>query len=489
MADVVKLVFGSAYEGGGVRQFVAGAESATKAAMRTTGAARTLTSALAKTGGTAGGAVGDVARLVTSFTQLGAVGGIIAGVQIALDRLCEGIKKAADTAAEATIKMADKMREKLDKLNEQRMEGVNKALDEATTKAKSAASAFDALASAYMKVSAAQDAVAKSGASAAVSGMELEKAKAMSAAGNDGDRALVGAGWDVKIARQRAADVGFEQDRAVAAAEDNAQIRRKQAKDAEKAEAKALRAKELAAKIYEEDVNGDNQRNVEKSKAALAEAEKAYAEAVNTRVSKVADAEAAEAHVTEAQNNRTTAINGATRAVVQAEEAERRLVQAQIDAEKAELERARAVKKEVAAKPKPSDDGSLQLLKGARGDFASRFEQAFELWRDPEAAKAAQDEEKSRAADMKRFRKDVSRYGGKWKIDEYAELMRQGDTEGMQEKLAEWRKSSKFTPQVEQMVKAAAAEQNENAAERALQNIEKNTADLAKKLDELLSVK
>ena len=90
---------------------------------------------------------------------------------------------------------------------------------------------------------------------------------------------------------------------------------------------------------------------------------------------------------------------------------------------------------------------------------------------------------------MKRFRKDVSRYGGKWKIDEYAELMRQGDTEGMQEKLAEWRKSSKFTPQVEQMVKAAAAEQNENAAERALQNIEKNTADLAKKLDELLSVK
>ena len=39
------------------------------------------------------------------------------------------------------------------------------------------------------------------------------------------------------------------------------------------------------------------------------------------------------------------------------------------------------------------------------------------------------------------------------------------------------------------MVKAAAADQNANAAERALQNIEKNTADLAKKLDDLLSVK
>ena len=39
------------------------------------------------------------------------------------------------------------------------------------------------------------------------------------------------------------------------------------------------------------------------------------------------------------------------------------------------------------------------------------------------------------------------------------------------------------------MVKAAAAEQNENAADRALLNIEKNTADLAAKIDQLLQVK
>ena len=128
-------------------------------------------------------------------------------------------------------------------------------------------------------------------------------------------------------------------------------------------------------------------------------------------------------------------------------------------------------------------------LSAFRDSAKSQFEQAFDLWRDPEAAKAAQEQEKQREDDMKRFRKSVDRYGGKWRIDEYAELMRRGDSEGMQEKLAEWRKSSKFTPQVEQMVKAAAAEKNENAAERSLANIEKNTADLAKKLDDLLSVK
>lgn len=83
----------------------------------------------------------------------------------------------------------------------------------------------------------------------------------------------------------------------------------------------------------------------------------------------------------------------------------------------------------------------------------------------------------------------MNRYGGKGKIDEYAALMRAGDEEGMQERLTQWRKSSKFTPQVEQMVKAAAADQNRNAAEKSLANIEKNTADLAKKIDELLSLK
>lgn len=90
---------------------------------------------------------------------------------------------------------------------------------------------------------------------------------------------------------------------------------------------------------------------------------------------------------------------------------------------------------------------------------------------------------------MKAFRKAVNRYGGKGKIDEYARLMREGDEEGMQDRLSEWRKSSKFTPQVEQMMKAAAADQNKNAAEKSLANIEKNTGDLAKKIDELLSLK
>lgn len=121
--------------------------------------------------------------------------------------------------------------------------------------------------------------------------------------------------------------------------------------------------------------------------------------------------------------------------------------------------------------------------------WQGEFNAAFDLWRDPEAAQQAVDADKKRGEDMKAFRKAVNRYGGKGKIDEYARLMRAGDEEGMQDRLAQWRKSSKFTPQVEQMVKAAAADQNRNAAEKSLAAIEKNTGDLAKKIDELLSLK
>ena len=121
--------------------------------------------------------------------------------------------------------------------------------------------------------------------------------------------------------------------------------------------------------------------------------------------------------------------------------------------------------------------------------WQSEFNTAFDLWRDPEAAASAVEADKKRGEDMKRFRKEVNRYGGKGKIDEYARLMREGDEEGMQERLTQWRKSLKFTPQVEQMVKAAAADQNRNAAEKSLANIEKDVSGLTKKIEELLSLK
>ena len=184
-------------------------------------------------------------------------------------------------------------------------------------------------------------------------------------------------------------------------------------------------------------------------------------------------------------------------------DAERVLAKARKEEKIAIAENQKSIVVAKAAAAKASKDEMLKKYQGEKSGYDTRrqsassevsrwqgeFNAAFDLWRDPEAAASAVEADKKRGEDMKRFRKEVNRYGGKGKIDEYAQLMRAGDEEGMQERLTQWRKSSKFTPQVEQMVKAAAADQNRNAAEKSLANIEKNTADLAKKIDQILSIK
>ena len=119
----------------------------------------------------------------------------------------------------------------------------------------------------------------------------------------------------------------------------------------------------------------------------------------------------------------------------------------------------------------------------------TEFDRAFEMYRDPERARAEIAEERDRSDDLKRLHKDASRYGGKWRIDELAELMSAGDTEGVDSRLEEWRKRKSFTPEVEAMVRASAAEQTRTTAEDELRKIEGNTRDLSEKLDQLLTMK
>lgn len=144
----------------------------------------------------------------------------------------------------------------------------------------------------------------------------------------------------------------------------------------------------------------------------------------------------------------------------------------------------------------------------------TEFDRAFAMYRDPEKAKEQIAEERDYDADLKQLHKDANRYGGKWRIDELSQLMSSGDTHGVTDTLERWRKNKNFTPEVEAMVRASAAEQTKTTAEDELRKlndrterlvadlkelsdtrdakldgIERNTNQLANKLDELLSVK
>lgn len=117
------------------------------------------------------------------------------------------------------------------------------------------------------------------------------------------------------------------------------------------------------------------------------------------------------------------------------------------------------------------------------------FDRAFAMYRDPSRAAAEIGEEKAYARDLDRLHADARRYGGSWRIAELSRLMASGDAEGQTAALAEWRKSRGFTPQVEAMVRASAAERAKTTAEDELRKIEANTAGLAEKLDSLIAMK
>lgn len=125
----------------------------------------------------------------------------------------------------------------------------------------------------------------------------------------------------------------------------------------------------------------------------------------------------------------------------------------------------------------------------AQRSAQTEFDRAFAMYRDPAAAAAQIAEERDYAADYKQLHKDASRYGGKWRIEELSRLMAAGDTQGQAAKLEEWRKSSRFTPEIEAMVRASAADRAKTTAEDELRKIEANTAGLAEKLESLLAMK
>ena len=183
--------------------------------------------------------------------------------------------------------------------------------------------------------------------------------------------------------------------------------------------------------------------------------------------------------------------------------------QAKLDADnakKVEAERVKAAEAEKKAREKAEAELHAQRIANIKSEIAAKetaanglqsvaqqaqteFDRAFAMYRDPVQAAAQIAEERDYAADYKQLQKDASRYGGKWRIDELSRLMATGDTAGQAAKLEEWRKSSRFTPEVEAMVRAAAADKTRTTAEDELRQINANTKGLSQKLDELLKMK
>lgn len=183
--------------------------------------------------------------------------------------------------------------------------------------------------------------------------------------------------------------------------------------------------------------------------------------------------------------------------------------QAKLDADnakKVEAERVKAAEAEKKAREKAEAELHAQRIANIKSEIAAKetaanglqsvaqqaqteFDRAFAMYRNPEQAAAQIAEERDYAADYKQLQKDASRYGGKWRIDELSRLMAAGDTQGQAAALDDWRKSSRFTPEVEAMVRAAAADKTRTTAEDELRKLNKTTEETKTMLENLLTMK
>ena len=216
-------------------------------------------------------------------------------------------------------------------------------------------------------------------------------------------------------------------------------------------------------------------RQVKEETAAVEAEERKEAEMKKAAERMLADAKK---KVEERKREELKAVEERRKADEQAAEAARKLE------EQLHAQRLANIKSEIAAK-----ESAANGIQSVAQQAQTEFDRAFAMYRSPEQAAAQIADERDYAADYKQLQRDASRYGGKWRIDELSRLMAAGDTAGQAATLEEWRKSSRFTPEVEAMVRAAAADKTRTTAEDELRQINANTKGLSQKLDELLKMK
>ena len=440
------------------------------------------------------------------FMAFGPLGAVVGAAQAGIDALAERFKEKADRMVEMAAKAAQKMREKLAATKDAKFDALVDGLSGVTEAAEKAANRFDRMAAAKERLTASAnrivDAVDNAELAAMRRQMELEESRA-----GDGDKGRVGAEWRLKIAQRQAEIEELSAERARAAEEESLHLAEQRLAITEKNAAKLHSAAERAEKAY---LNAE---------ATFAESDPAYVKRFKAVADKAWKRAKDEYASYDSQESELTALRNDIAANEIARESgvadtyaniEKRQNELRVEIRKAADERQKAeiAAAQAAAKERERLDREAHQkrmadlraeiaeqskaagsLRAVAASAQSEFDKAFAMYRDSARAEAEIGEEKDYRNDLERLHKDARRYGGKWRIDELSSLMAAGDTQGVSDTLATWRKSKGFTPQVEAMVRASAAENAKTTVEDELRKIETNTKDLSSKLEELISMK
>lgn len=505
---------GGAAPGGAVD---AGVMQLAKSARQAIPALMMLNRAMGESSGAMGKAAQAMASIVGLSMAFGKMGVAIGAVQAAVQLASDYFTSRADKMLEAVKKRGEAVTARLDRKKENLERSQQAAVDLAEQKAASAVEKAADLAWEKIATINARNRMSDAQAESELAKMRSEKTRALLSAPDDVGR--ISAAWDYKIAEREAALVKERMEREHDAEKERIDVARNQLAVTQKNVEMLEAAAGEAGRIY----NLAEQAGVDKgyvaqlkstfeSASARAKAEKDRAKEQERRVME-ADAEFAANEIKResSQDDANDKLIEARRRLLREEEMSAAAIAKQRVAAERELHQRRMddLRAEIAKQRQSIDAQTV-----TRSYAQSEFDKAFAMYRDPSRAAAEIGEEKDYRADLDRLHRDARRYGGQWRIDELSALMSRGDTQGVGDALAEWRKSARFTPEVEAMVRASAAERTKTTAEDELRRlndkigevsqkletlaqardgklagIEQNTGSLSSKLDELLRVK
>lgn len=456
------------------------------------------------------GSLGKVARglqgiigLGTAFGPVGAaVGAGFAAIDMAASSYVDTQKKAIEKMREATKAMSAYWETAKNARFERDADIFNKLAESVANVAdefERAAQRSASLASVREKMEAAIG-------QTELLGMQGDMSAAVDAA-DQSSKGRVAAEWRLRIARrevelrQRASEIAADNEReALATAEKRVALAQRGADRLGKAEVDARAEYERVRNFMIDNLGvakGEQDPDVQRAKSLWERARDAARKAEMDLEGKQAELEVmqkqADVNAVQRENDVVQARNAADAA---ARDHERVLRDAEVSAAKAAAQERDRLDRELHKKRMDDLRAEIAAQKDAANPLRataavaqSEFERAFAMYRDPTRAASEIAEERDRAADLKQLHRDATRYGGKWRIDELSALMSAGDSAGVQSRLEDWRKSRSFSPEVEAMVRASAAERTRTTVEDELRKIETNTSGLAQKLDELLKMK
>lgn len=479
---IVNIILRSVSQGSGFQKHIDGARELTNQVSDLSQAGKKL----GATFGSLGSLAGDLFSNILKGGIWGAMAAI-ANIGISLFRKWrDAAKEAAEEAAKAQEAAAVRQQKALENLAEVQRKCASarmSAIADATKQWKAERDAVNDLAKATLELERAQarlrgDSVGTQKADAEIAALDAaEQRRALVRNLTDARRRLDAANTEQRGAQNRAAAADRAARNATSGVFAASQLKQREAQ------------RDRNLKLRDE-AKADEEKARQKARAAQADIKNAKAaiEAFDIRTQAKLVDEAAQAGEKKAEAEKKAA-----------EDRQKADAKAADDRQKAEIAAAQAVAKERARLEQEAHDQRMADLRAEIAEQSkaaarqsavasaaqSEFDKAFAMYRDPSRAAAVIGEEQDYRNDLDRLHKDARRYGGKWRIDELSSLMAAGDTQGVSDTLATWRKSKGFTPEVEAMVRASAAEQTKTTAEDELRRLNEETAKLNEKLSEL----